>query len=232
MKILLAEDDRGIAMAIAYRLRKERHELTVCHEGLEAYAAIREEPFDAILLDRMLPGMHGDAILRAIRADGIRAPVMMITAMDAVTDRVDGLDLGADDYLVKPFAMEELCARVRALSRRAPDWSPADALSAGDVALNAETCELTCRGGVRSLSRREADLCAFFLRNPNKPLPRAVLIGRVWGGEPVEDGSLDIYVHFLRKHLSALNSRARIETIRGVGYRLSAPSEPNEGNHA
>lgn len=222
MRVLLVEDDRSLAMAIAYHLKKAGYALTHSEDGERGLAALREGQYDIVLLDRMMPVLGGDEMLRRMRKEeNIASAVLMLTAMDAVQDRVEGLDLGADDYLVKPFAMDELLARIRALSRRQPQWTPEDAITCGDLSLLREQFLLCCAERSVRLSRRESMLMEFLIRNKNQLLPREVLLERVWPDNIVEDGNLDIYIHFLRKHLRALNSSAKIATVRSVGYRLA-----------
>jgi len=225
MRILLVEDDQALAMAIAYRLRKE--EMTVDREGdgLSGLILIKKNVYDAVLLDRMLPGMDGVTLLRRMRGMDNQTPVLMLTAMDGVAERVEGLDAGADDYLVKPFAMDEMVARIRALLRRPARWLPQNTAAAGDLLLDTERMLLRCNACERELSRREGQLLAFLLRNPDQVLPRNLLLDRVWADTIVEEGNLDIYIHFLRRKLKGANSACRIQTIRGIGYRLVI-SEP------
>ena len=145
----------------------------------------------------------------------------MLTALDGVPDRVDGLDAGADDYLAKPFAAEELLARIRALSRRPRQWESTSRLSAGDLELDTELAALRGPAGACSLSRREKQLLELFLRNAGQTLTRELLLSRVWGPDaPVEDGNLDNYIHFLRRRLRTVGSAVRLATVRSVGYRL------------
>ena len=223
MRILLVEDDRSLAMAALYHLKKAGYEAQSCANGESGLSALQDDGhWDLVLLDRMMPVMGGDEMLHRMREERIAVPVLMLTAMDEVSDRVQGLDLGADDYLVKPFAMEELLARIRALLRRPAQWAPPDAMRCGDLSLDRERMLLGCESRTAQLSRREAMLMEFLLTNRGQVLPRGVLLDRVWQDSFVEDGNLDIYIHFLRKHLRALKSKARIETVRGVGYRLAA----------
>ncbi len=222
MRVLLVEDDRDLARAIEYRLKKEGMQVVCCLDGQAGLAAATEGGFDLVALDRMLPGMDGVTILQTMRARKDYTPVLLLTAMDGVLDRVVGLDAGADDYLVKPFAMEELLARLRALGRRRIAWNPQGVAQAADLTLDTELLTLHCREKQVSLSRRESNLMEFFLYNFGRVLPRSIILDRVWSGSFVEEGSLEIYVHFLRKHLKALGSQAAIHTARGVGYRLDA----------
>jgi Response regulators consisting of a CheY-like receiver domain and a winged-helix DNA-binding domain len=220
MRILLVEDDKALTTALQYRFCKEGLELLVEYDGAEALDTLKSYSFDMVIMDRMLPSLDGITLLKKIRALNIATPVLMLTAMDGIADRVLGLDAGADDYLVKPFSVDELLARVRALARRKEAWHNQTVLQAGDLQLNAEQLLLITKEGSTGLSKREGALMEMLMLNFEKTLPRALIIDRVWRDSDVEDGSLDIYIHFLRKHLAALHSRTRIETLRGVGYRL------------
>lgn len=220
MRVLLVEDDRALSMAVAYRLKKEGLEVVACPDGLSGLAAAEAGAFDLLLLDRMLPGMDGVTLLKALRAQGSATPVLLLTAMDGIGDRVVGLDAGADDYLVKPFAMDELMARVRALMRRQPQWIPDGAVQAGDLVFDPACLSLRCQERTVELTPREGRLMEFLLRNRGQVLPRSVIIDRVWRDTFVEGGNLDIHVHFLRKRLDEIRSRAVIRTVRGVGYEF------------
>jgi DNA-binding response OmpR family regulator len=189
-------------------------------DGSSGLEAIMQYHFDLILLDRMLPGMDGVSLLEKIRSRRDTTPVLLLTAMDGISDRVTGLDAGADDYLVKPFAMAELTARIRALLRRPAQWNPQDTLHVGDVEFDTVCSILKCGCQTATLSRTEAKLLGFFMRNPNQILPRDVLLDRVWSGSIVEGGNLDIYICFLRKHLDTVKSQMKIKTARGIGYQL------------
>lgn len=220
MRILIVEDDRNLSRAVEYRLKKDGFFVECRMDGLSGLDALTSEgPFDLALLDRMLPGLEGVEILKRARASGDRTPVLLLTAMDGIEDRVTGLDAGADDYLVKPFAMDELMARVRALGRRPPGWE-APVVECGDIALDAGQFMLVCGENTATLSRREGALMEFLMRNRGRVLPRALLLDRVWADNIVEEGNLDITVHFLRKHLREIGSVAAIRTVRGVGYLL------------
>jgi len=221
MRILLVEDDTDLCDAMRFHLEREGYQVDVCHDGEDALGWIRQQAHGVIVLDRMLPGMDGMQILAKMRREQLATPVLMATALDGVGERVAGLDTGADDYLVKPFAVEELLARVRSLTRRAPQWAEAGRLIIGDIAL--DTTRHLAQRGERSvsLSKREMQLLEVFVRNPNQVLPRAVLFSQVWGPDaPVEETNLDSYIHFLRRRLRELGSGLRIRTVRSVGYRL------------
>lgn len=223
MRILLVEDDQALSLAITYRLRKEKMAVDREGDGHAGFLALTGNLYDLVLLDRMLPGMDGVALLRRMRDQGNQTPVLMLTAMDGIQDRVAGLDAGADDYLVKPFAMDEMVARIRALSRRPAQWLPQNTTSAGDLLLDTERMLLHCNGRECELSRREGQLLALLLKNPNQVLPRSVILDRVWMDAIVEEGNLDIYIHFLRKKLEDAGSVCRIQTARGIGYRVVTP---------
>lgn len=217
----MIEDDLDLCEAVGATLTGLGHELDVCNSGQDGLDTARAGAYDCILLDRMLPELDGLSLLRELRGGGSATPVLFVTALDGIGDRVDGLDAGADDYLVKPFAMEELLARIRALARRPAQWEATQKLRLGDVEFDPAVAYLTGPRGSCTLSKREAQLLEFLLKNAGQVLPRALLLSRVWGPyAPVEDGNLDNYIHFLRRRLRAVGSGLAIATIRSVGYRL------------
>lgn len=221
MRILLVEDDAALCDAVAYHLEHEGYEADCCHDGEEALYQIRLNAYDLIILDRMLPSLDGIGILRKMRREGLHTPVLMVTALDGVGERVTGLDAGADDYLVKPFAVEELMARVRSLSRRPPRLENTRVISCGSVELDVSRQYLGGTEGGVTLSKREAQLMEALMRSGSRATPRELLLARVWGPEiPVEDGNLDSYIHFLRVKLKKIGSPLKIKTIRSVGYQL------------
>lgn len=222
MRILLIEDDRKLNEALCCALRREGYEVDACLDGEEGLYYMETGAADLVLLDRMLPGLSGAELLRRRRQAGDTTPVLMLTAMGTLEDRITGLDLGADDYLVKPFAMEELMARIRSLSRRGAAFHvTSDQLCWEDLTLSESSCQLTGPGGECTLSRRECGLLAALLRHPRQTLGRSQLLLSVWGPDTeVEDGNLDNYIFFLRRRLTALSSSVKIRTVRGVGYRL------------
>lgn len=221
MYLLIVEDDEDLIAAEKTILEKNGHTADTAATGADGLAMALGGGYDCILLDRMLPELDGLTVLRELRSSGVASPVILITAMNGIGDRVDGLDSGADDYLVKPFAMEELLARIRALARRPPQWEQNEALRFGDVELDVSASYLKGPASGCVLSKREAQLLSCFLRNANQVLPRELLLSRVWGGyAPVEDGNLDNYIHLIRKRLKKSGSRTQITTIRGVGYRM------------
>lgn len=221
MHILIIEDDKELCEALRIQLNLQKHTADCCHTGKEALYHAMTGAYDLILLDRMLPEIDGLSILRSIRQNHITVPVILTTALGTVGDRIDGLDCGADDYLIKPYAIEELLARIRALSRRPQAFSEYQNLSFLDIQFDPDRRILNCGEKERQLSRREAVLLEFFLRNPEKTLTREQIFSRIWGPDgAVEDGNLDTYIYFLRKHLRALKSQASISTIHGTGYCL------------
>lgn len=224
MRILIIEDDEDLCQGMQFHLEKAHYTVDTCFDGEDALHFILQAAYDLIILDRMLPSLDGLSVLKQIRAQGITTPVIMVTALSMLHDKVTGLDTGADDYLPKPFEIEELLARVRALSRRPTHWENESLVTFKDTSLNIGTLNLT--GPLRScsLSKREACLIECFLRSPNIILPRHIILSKVWGPDaPVEDGNIDNYIHFVRRRLHSVGSSLQIKTLRGIGYRLEAP---------
>ena len=222
MRLLIIEDDTALSGALKLHLEREGYSIDVCGDGSEAFYYLDEGEYGAMILDRMLPGEDGLSILRRLRESGSNIPVLMLTALSAVRDRTDGLDAGADDYLVKPFAiaMEELLSRVRALLRR-PAALRSGVLTFGELTLDARQCRLSFKKESLSLSKKEAALFEFFFENPEDVLSRAQILSRVWGSdELVEEGNVDNYIYFARRRLKALCVPASIKTVHGVGYAL------------
>lgn len=221
MRILLVEDDISLCNTLKFQLEKENYTVDLCHDGEDALFFIRERAHDVILLDRMLPSLNGLQVLETIRQEGISTPILMVTALGALDDRISGLDTGADDYIIKPFAFEELLARIRCIIRRPVRWEEADVLERGDLTYHPEAKKLYRAKKYCSLSKKEGDLLEVLLRNFGQTLPRTTLLLRVWGPDAdVEDGNLDNYIHFLRRRLKSLNSCVQLRTVRGVGYCL------------
>ncbi len=221
MRILLVEDDEKLNHSLAFQLEKEGFTVDVCLDGEEALYYMEQHIHDLILLDRMLPHISGTELLLKMRQRGNQTPVILITALGTLDDKVEGLDLGADDYLVKPFAFQELMARIRCIARRPRKLEATGSLSYGDIVYHTDDNILMGALASCSMSRREGELLETFLRNPGQPLSRTLLLTKVWGPDSdVEDGNLDNYIHFLRRRLKTVGSTVRILTIRGVGYRL------------
>ncbi|MCQ1530540.1 response regulator transcription factor [Lutispora saccharofermentans] len=223
MRVLLIEDDENLSAVIEEQLQKEGYITNRCADGETAlsYALNLEYGHDIVLLDRMLPIIDGLTILKAMRRKQIYTPVLMMTGLGELDDKIDGLDCGADDYLVKPFHMKELLARVRALTRRPTDIVDKEVLTAYDLTLDAGQRRLTCNGYSIILTQKEADVMTVFLESPDKMQTRDGLLWKVWGGRgEVEDGNIDNYIHFLRKRLRELGCKTTIKTVYGAGYRL------------
>lgn len=221
MRILVIEDDRELCSILEYQLKKNQMEADFCYDGADAGFYMNKKNYDVILLDRMLPGMDGITILDKLRKEKIAAPVIMVTAMDDLKNRVEGLDTGADDYLTKPFEMEELLARLRALARRPARIENNDELLFSDFCLQAGNMLLLHKEESCRLSKRECDLLCFFIKNKGQILTREMLLTRVWGADSfVTDSNLDNFICFLRKRLKSIHSHASIKTIRSVGYQL------------
>lgn len=222
MNILMIEDDKELCEAVSFRLEQEGFSVTACHDGEEGLYYMQESPFDLVILDRMLPHMNGIEVLKEARSRQIKTPVLMLTALGELNDRLTGLNGGADDYMVKPFAFEELLARIRCLLRRPAVYQDSvKSISLGDVSFVPETRTLSSREKTCTLSSREGKLMEVFLRNPGQTLPRQLLLSRVWGLEAdVEEGNLDNYIHFLRRRLKTVESTLQIRTVRGIGYQL------------
>ncbi len=221
MRILLIEDDHDLAEGVSFHLKEAGYTVDCCYDGLDGFELIKTQAYDLIILDRMLPNLDGLSILMRIRQLNLCLPVIMLTALNAIGDRVAGLNAGADDYLVKPFATEELIARIGALSRRPSNLISSNKLTFCDVTLDLLGLYLIGPKHTCSLSKKEGFLAEFFLKHPNEPLTRELILSKVWGPDTeVEDGNLDNYIHFLRRRLKTVGSHLHIKTIRCVGYIL------------
>lgn len=221
--ILLVEDEAEIAAFIRQGLSEEGYTVTWAVEGEKALDLIETEAIDLVLLDIRLPGVSGVEVLRQLRTRRMDLPVMMLTALDAVEDRVKGLRAGADDYLPKPFDFEELLARIEALLRRT-QAAPANVLRHGALTLDAEAHTCTCDGEPMGLTPKEFDLLAYFMAHPGRALHRDEIHRNVWGHDFDRGTNLiDVYVAYVRSKLDDADCGHRIETIRGVGYRYVPP---------
>jgi heavy metal response regulator len=219
MRILVVEDERKVASFIRQGLEEEGHVVEVVADGAAALDLVLDSPhYDLVVLDVMLPKRDGLDVLKTLRARGIRTPVLILTARDAVADKVAGLDLGADDYLTKPFAFEELLARVRALLRRGTDQR-ASVLRLGDLTLDPATREAR-RGRRRiELTAREYSLLDYFLRQTGRVLTRPMIAEHVWGLDfDSESNIIDVYIGYLRRKVDAAGEPRLLHTVRGSGY--------------
>ncbi len=225
VRVLIIEDEPAVRDAVERALRGAGHKADLAREGPAGLEMAMTNPYDALVLDLGLPGLDGIEVCRRLRAAGNHVPVLMLTARAAVRDRVEGLDAGADDYLVKPFALDELLARIRALGRRNEDGAHGrGSLRFLDITLDRDAME--CRRGDRliPLTRTEYSLLELFIANPRKVLPRDVIFDRVWGYDFGPDSnSLDVYVGYLRRKLEQDGGSRVIQTVRGVGYVMKEP---------
>jgi DNA-binding response OmpR family regulator len=225
MRVLVIEDEHKIARALKKALEQETYAVDVAYDGDEGYAMATTEPYDAAIIDRMLPGEYdGLAIVKAMRDAKIHTPVLFLTALGNVNERTKGLDAGADDYLIKPFALEELLARVRALLRR-PAEQQATILSAGDLELNPVTFSVTRAGKDIQLTSKEFALLEYLLRNPGRPISKEVIISHVWDYDAdILPNTVEVYIKYLRAKIDEPFDSALIKTVRGFGYKLEAPA--------
>ena len=221
MRILLVEDDDRIAKPLAEDLRHQNHAVDIATDGIEAWDYIQSVNYDLVLLDLMLPKLDGIALCKRLRAAKSNALILMLTARDTTSDKVLGLDAGADDYLIKPFELEELSARIRALSRRIPETKPL-ILSHGDLQLNPSSCTVTYGNQPLSLTPKEYMILECFLRNPTQVLTRAAILDKLWDFDRSSgEGTVKTHVTNLRSKLKAAGSSPNfIETVYGIGYRL------------
>lgn len=227
LKILLIEDDQDLALVIRQALEKEGHLVDHCADGETGLLyALGDYGYDLAIIDRMLPIIDGLMIIQAMRRKGIQLPVLIITALGGLDDRVEGLDGGADDYLVKPFHLRELSARVRALTRRPQTLRAPSHLCAGDLCLDEASRTLSCGARNVQLTAKETALLAALLKQPGILQTKERLLLKVWGSDTaVEPGNLDNYISFLRKRLRTLESRCMITTIYGSGYLLEVKED-------
>lgn len=224
MRILVVEDEPKMAGLIRRVLIAERHVVDVAPDGVTALALADGPAYDAIVLDRMLPDVDGLTVLRLLRTKGVVTPVLLLTALGSVEERVAGLDAGADDYLPKPFSFAELVARIRALGRRPPGQAERH-LVAGDLEL--DELRHAAQVGEQSvdLSAREYALLGYLIRHAGQVVTRHQILDAVWGSEPdVYSNVVDLYIHYLRRKLRELDRADRLRTVRGVGYSLRAGS--------
>jgi two-component system, OmpR family, response regulator len=220
MRLLVVEDEPKLAALLGRGLREEGHAVDVAGRGEDALWMARAVPYDAVVLDVMLPGLDGFSVCRELRAHEVWTPVLLLTARDAVEDRVSGLDAGADDYLVKPFSFSELLARLRALVRRVPIERPV-VLRVGDLSLDPASRRAWRDGHELFLSAKEFSLLEVFMRRPGETLSRVQLLDGAWDmGYESKSNLVDVYVRYLREKIDRPFGRNALETVRRVGYRL------------
>ncbi len=224
MKILVVDDDRAVREALRRALTLAEYEVQLAEDGTQAIELVAQALPDAVVLDIGLPGIDGLEVCRALRRLGNRVPILMLTAREAVADRIDGLDAGADDYLVKPFDLGELQARLRALLRRGSAEGDPDALTFAEVRLDSARHGAAVGERFAELTRTEYQLLELLMLNPRHVLSRTVIYDRVWGYDfgPASN-ALRVYVGYLRRKLEEIGARPLIHTVRGVGYVLREP---------
>ena len=222
MRIMIAEDEEKLADALVQIFAKNKITADAFGNGIDALDNALTGIYDVIVLDIMMPGMNGIEVLRKIRAEGMDTPVLMFTAKDEISDKVKGLDSGADDYLTKPFATEELLARVRALGRRSSAAIVnSDVITCGELSLDTAAYELSCGKNSLKLGLKEFSIMELLMKNSGRVLSKETLITKIWGYDSdAEYNNVEVYISFLRKKLDFIKSKAAIKTVRGVGYTL------------
>lgn len=223
MKILIVEDDTRLAQALGHILEENHYDVDTVGDGATGLEWASSGIYDVIILDVMLPKMNGFDVVAELRRNGTSTPVLLLTARDAVSDKITGLDSGADDYMTKPFSPAELMAHLRMLTRRQGEVV-FEKLEFADLSLQLDSLELSCGDKTIHLSVKEFSIAKILMSNPAQVASKELLIDRVWGADSTaEDNNVEAYISFLRKKLRFLQSRAKIETIRKVGYRLIDP---------
>lgn len=220
MKLLLVEDERELSNALVAILKHNNYSVDAVYTGTDGFDYANGGNYDGIILDIMLPGKDGLTVLKELRTGGITVPVLLLTAKSEISDRVVGLDTGADDYLPKPFAMEELLARVRAMTRRKTDFSPS-VLACGNLSLNRSTFELIGPKGSLRLGNKEYQMIEMLMENPGYLIATEQFMDRIWGYDSeAELNVVWVYISYLRKKLLAVGSNVQIKASRGLGYAL------------
>ena len=226
MRVLIVEDEVRLAATLQDLMELDGYAADVCHDGESGLDNALSGISDVVILDVMLPKMDGFSVLRQLRASGSAVPVLMLTARSELSDRVSGLDQGADYYLTKPFEPKELMACVRALGRRQPELRNTDQIQCADLTLEKSAFTLSCGERSVRLSRREFDMMELLMLNQKQVITKESLLLKIWGYESdAEDNNVEVYISFLRKKLDHLHSQVRIKTIRMVGYCLEFPKD-------
>lgn len=223
MRILLIEDDKDLCNLIQLHFLQAQYEADICYNGDDALFHIQNTYYDILVLDRMIPEIDGLSLLKIIRGQNIQTPVIIITALEKLQDKICGLDAGADDYITKPFEISELMARIRAISRRPGILHSAVTLNYKDLVLDVEKQTLSSASLSVSLSHKETRLLEVFIKNAELTLQRDYLLNSVWGADSdVDESNLDNYIYFLRKRLSKIEAGTSIKTMHGIGYYLAS----------
>ncbi|NLL55746.1 MAG: response regulator transcription factor [Clostridiales bacterium] len=221
MNVLLIEDEIELSDGIVHLLKKSKFNVDAVYDGEQGYLSGLSDRYDVIVLDIMLPKMNGFEVLKKLREEKVTTPIIVLSALGQTSDKVRGLDLGADDYLAKPFQPEELIARIKALLRRKTDVINEDILTIGDLTFNASSYELICNNKSIKVSLKESEILKYFLARPNFVVTKDELIIKVWGYDSdAEYNNIEVYISFLRKKLQFIGSTVSISTVRGAGYRL------------
>ena len=225
MRLLLAEDEKELSRALVAILKHNNYSVDAVYDGLDAYNYAKAENYDGIILDIMMPKMDGIEVLKKIRAEGSGVPVLMLTAKADIDDRIEGLDSGADDYLTKPFAMGELLARIRAMTRRQSEVST-NVLSFGNITLSRESFDLTGPEGVQRLGSKEYQMLETMMMNPKRLISTERFMEKIWGYDSdAEINVVWVYISYLRKKLSSVGANVVIKAARGMGYSLEEKAE-------
>ncbi len=226
MNVLLVEDEPRVADFIDRGLRAENHGVTVAPTGSQGIDLAKTGEFDVVILDLMLPDMHGHDVCQRLRQDGVHTPILMLTAMDAIEDKIKGIKIGADDYLTKPFDFDELLVRMEALVRRAHHFAPSsNILKVADLEFDKELLEVTRAGESIKLTTKELAIIELLMGAPGRVFSRTRILNQVWGySEDPLTNVVDVYIARLRRKIDTEGRKPLIETVRGHGYRLKAPS--------
>lgn len=225
MRVLIVEDEMRLADSIGELMKEQKYAVDIVYDGKDGYDYAASGIYDVIILDIMLPGMNGFEIVKSLRRQKINTPVILLTARDETSDKVRGLDCGADDYMTKPFQVEELLARVRALSRRQGEVI-LEELKYKNLTLNLANYSLSCSGKSVHLGFKEFEIIKILMSNPNSIVPKEDLLTKVWGYDSdAEDNNVEVYISFLRKKLNFLASGVTINTVRRIGYHLEESSD-------
>ena len=223
MKILIIEDEYGLADAISEILKNENFVTTIVTDGEEGEYEALSGIYDLILLDVMLPKKDGFEILKSIRNEKIKTPVIMLTAKSEIDDKLQGLEHGADDYITKPFHMRELLARIKAVLKRTNNLDELNILEFNGLKLNLDTCQMSCEDNSITINGKEMELLQLLIVNKNQVLNRELITSKIWGYDSdAEYNNVEVYISFIRKKLKLLNANVKIKSVRGIGYKLEA----------
>jgi DNA-binding response OmpR family regulator len=221
MRILLVEDEINLSEALVYTLKKNNYIVDAAYDGITGLQMAEALIYNVIILDRMLPGKEGLDILKELRKQGNTTPILILTAKDSVKNRIEGLDSGADDYLVKPFSKDELLARIRALARRQKEIIINEEIDIGSMSFNSLKGEITTNGQTLKLTSKESQILEILIKNKTMVISKEQLMEKIWGFQSdIELNNIEVYLSYLRKKLSLINCGIRIETIRARGYCL------------